>query len=103
MKNYDSLVDALSDLKSRGFESDFAIETTCIYCGGLDLRLRPEEFMVEEVYRFEDDSTPDDSSILYAISSSQGVRGTLVDSYGAYSESLSFEMAQKLKMPTIRA
>lgn len=97
MNNYESLIDALTDLTQRGYASDFALETTCIYCGGLDLRLRPEEFIVDEVYRFEDDSTPDDSSVLYAISSITGLKGTLVDSYGVYSDSLSFEMAQKLK------
>lgn len=97
MKNYDFLVDALSDLKSRGYESDFATEHFCLYCGDLDMRLDPEEFHVDEVYRFEDNSSPDDSSVLYAISSPLGVKGTLVDGYGAYSEHMDFNMAQKLR------
>lgn len=97
MKNYESLVDALADLRNRGYEADFATETVCLYCSDLDIRLNPEEFHVDEVYRFEADSTPDDSSVLYAISSSTGVRGTLVDSYGAYSDSLSFDMVKKLQ------
>lgn len=96
MKNYESLIDALSDLKKRGYEADFATQTVCLYCGDLDMRLNPEEFHVEEVYRFEGDSNPDDNSVLYAISSSHGVKGTLVDSYGVYSEQLSFEIAKKL-------
>lgn len=100
MKNYQSLVDALTDLKNRGYEADFEIEPNCLYCGDLDLRLQPEEFSVNEVYRFEEDSSPDDSSILYAISSSAGVKGTLVDAYGVYAENMSFEMAQKLRMQT---
>ena len=97
MKNYDSLVDALDDLRKRGYEADFSTETVCLYCEDLDIRLDPEDFHVDEVYRFEGDSNPDDNSILYAISSSTGVKGTLVDSYGAYSDSLSFEMAKKLQ------
>ncbi|MES1217817.1 MAG: phosphoribosylpyrophosphate synthetase [Bacteroidota bacterium] len=96
MKNYESLIDALDDLKKRGYQADFAIQTVCLYCGDLDLRLNPEEFNIDEVYRFESNSNPGDSSILYAISSSSGVKGTLVDSYGAYADSLSFEMAKKL-------
>ncbi len=96
MKNYDSLIDALDDLKKRGYEADFATQTVCLYCGDLDLRLYPEEFNVDETYRFEGDSNPDDSAVLYAISSSTGLKGTLVDGYGAYSNSLSFEMARKL-------
>ena len=97
MKNYESLVDALNDLKKRGYQADFATETVCLYCGDLDIRLDPEDFHVDEVYRFEGDSNPDDNSILYAISSSTGVKGTLVDSYGASSDSLNFEMAKKLQ------
>jgi hypothetical protein len=96
MKNYDSLVDALDDLKKRGYEEDFATQTVCLYCGDLDIRLNPEEFNVDEVYRFEGDSNPDDSAVVYAISSTTGVKGTLVDAYGAYSISLSFEMIKKL-------
>lgn len=97
MKNYESLVDALDDLRKRGYEEDFATETACLYCGDLDLRLNPEEFHVDEIYRFEGDSNPDDNVVLYAISASTGVKGTLVDAYGAYGEHLSFEMAKKLQ------
>jgi hypothetical protein len=96
MKNYDSLIDALSDLKKRGYTEDFETLNTCLYCGDLDIRLNPEEFTIDESYRFEGDSNPDDSSIVYAITSHTGVKGTLVDAYGAYSANLSFEMAQKM-------
>ena len=98
MKNYESLVDALDDLRKRGYEADFATDTVCLYCGNLDIRLNPEEFNIDEVYRFEGDSSPDDNSILYAITSTSGLKGTLVDSYGTYAESLSFEMAKKLQV-----
>lgn len=97
MKNYESLIEALDDLRKRGYEADFATQTVCLYCGDLDLRLNPEEFNVDEVYRFEGNSNPDDSAVLYAISSSTGVKGTLIDGYGVYSESLNFEMARKLQ------
>jgi hypothetical protein len=97
MKNYDSLIDALDDLKKRGYEADFATQTVCLYCGDLDIRLDPEDFHVDEHYRFEDGSTPDDNAVLYAISSTTGLKGTLVDAYGAYAENMSFEMAKKLQ------
>lgn len=97
MENYQSVVDALDGLKEQGYENDFATQSVCLYCSDLDLRLNPEEFHVDGVYRFEGDSNPDDNSVVYAISSAHGVKGTLVDSYGPYAENLSFEMAQKLK------
>ena len=96
MKNYNSLPEALADLKQRGNTADLETLQTCLFCGDLDIRLNPEEFGVDEVYRFEEDSSPDDNSILYAITSSEGVKGTLVDAYGAYSANLSFDMIQKL-------
>lgn len=97
MKNYESMVDALSDLRKRGYEADFETETACLYCSDLDIRLNPEAFHVDEVYRFESDSTPDDNSILFAISSTTGLKGTLVDAYGVYSEYLNFDMVKKLQ------
>ncbi len=96
MKNYESLVDALSDLKQRGYDANFETDTTCLYCGDLDIRLNPEALLyVDEIYRSDGDSTPDDNSIIYAISSDAGVKGTLVDAYGTYSDNLSFDMAQE--------
>jgi hypothetical protein len=97
MKNYDSLADALKDLKARGYTQYFEMEYFTIYCGLLNMRLTPEEFTVDEMYRFDDDSNPDDSSVLYAISSSKGVMGTLVDAYGVYAENMSFDMAMRLQ------
>ncbi|MRG43788.1 phosphoribosylpyrophosphate synthetase [Chitinophaga sp. SYP-B3965] len=90
------MIDALADVKARGYTEDFSIESSCLYCGDLDLRLTPEEFHVDEFYRFEGDSNPEDSAVLYAISSSSGVKGTVVDSYGMYAENMNLDMAQKI-------
>ncbi|MEM6632504.1 MAG: hypothetical protein AAF694_22730 [Bacteroidota bacterium] len=42
-------------------------------------------------------SSLDDSSVLYVIETEGGNKRTLVDAYGTYSESISPEMAQKLR------
>jgi hypothetical protein len=47
----------------------------------------PEEVKVLNFYRFEGNSDPADNSILYAIETSDGGRGTLVDAYGPYADS----------------
>jgi hypothetical protein len=98
MKTYESLVDALTDLKSRGYEVDFMKEPTCLYCYALDLWIAPEQFNIDEFYRFEENSSPDDTSVLYAISSYTGIKGTLVDAYGVYADSVSFDLAMKLEI-----
>lgn len=78
MKNHESLDDALSDLKKKGYEDDFATESFCLYCSDLDMRLDPQDFHVDEIDPVEENSNPGDSATIYAISSSAGVKGTLV-------------------------
>jgi hypothetical protein len=53
MKTFETLTDALEDLKKRGYSNDFNLQPDAIECGALDLKLRPEDFHVDEIYRFE--------------------------------------------------
>ena len=103
MKNYESLAEALDDLRKRGYEADFETESPCLYCSDLDLRLIEEEFNIDEAYRFEEDANPDDNVVVYAISSSMGVKGTVVDGLGVLAGSISFEVAMKLQCHLVSA
>jgi hypothetical protein len=49
-------------------------------------------------YRFEGISNPDDMSILYAIETSDGRRGTLVDAYGFYSDDETGEFINQVEI-----
>jgi hypothetical protein len=42
--------------------------------------------VIRKVARFEGVSDPDDMSVIYAIESRGGLRGTLVDAFGVYSD-----------------
>jgi hypothetical protein len=42
--------------------------------------------VIREYHRFEGVSDPDDMCIVYGIEGQGGIRGTLVDAYGAYSD-----------------
>lgn len=96
MRNYDTLSEAINDLISNGYTADFNLSNHCIKCASLSIEIHPEDFEVDEFYRFEGMSSTDDNSILYAISSKNGLKLLLVDSYGMYSESLNEKMIQKL-------
>ena len=73
------------------------MESDCIVCGENRIRLHPDEFEIDEVYRFQEMSDLDNESILYAISSPRNrMKGLLVNAYGIYSETATTELVEKL-------
>lgn len=95
-RNYNTLSEATTDLKKRGYTYDFNLKHDCVECPAIQLQLAPERFSVDEFYRFEGMSSTDDNAIVFAIRSTNGIKGTLVDAYGVYAESLSDAMVRKL-------
>ena len=81
MENIEPVGKALSDLKKEGYEADLNFEEDPfgLYCGDLDMRLNPESFHVDESIRVEDEKHPDEKVVVYAITYSSGVKGTVVD------------------------
>jgi len=99
MRSYDTLSEALNNLKCRGFTIDFNIEFDKIKCSSSGKILSPAEFEIVEHYRFEGDTNPSDESVVYAIrSKDNSIKGVLVSAYGAYSESMNEEMIRKLSV-----
>jgi hypothetical protein len=96
MRSYNSLLEAVNDLKKRGYTQDFSLKENGVCCVDLNIELHPEDFNVEEYYRFEGMSNPSDNSVVYAINSNKGVKGVLIDAYGMYSENVTPEMTKKL-------
>ena len=92
-----TLTEALDDLRRRGYTHDFNLGPDCIECGALQLTMRPADFEITEMHRFEGASNPDDSEIVYAIEGKNGLKGVLVDAYGMYADPLSTEMLEKLR------
>ena len=97
MKNYESPAAALDDLRKRGYDVDFEPQSNCLYCDDLDMRLNEEEFHIDEVYRFEGASGSEDDSVVYALTSNTGVRGTIVCRFGASADNISFDMEKKIQ------
>jgi len=99
MHSYDTLTDALKDLKDRGFSVDFNIAFDKIICSNNETVLNPHEFEIVEVYRFEGDTNPDDEDVVYAVESKDGkVKGSITSAFGTYAESISTDMIRKLSM-----
>lgn len=99
MHVYDTITDALTDLDSCVYNLDFNLTAESLACKSVNLFLTPEEFEIEEVYRFEGMTYPADSSVVYTISSYVGnLKRVLVNGYGVYAENISPELLNKLKI-----
>lgn len=84
--SYDTLSEAVNDLAKRGYTADFLMheEKDCLYCSRNSLELSPDDFTIDEVYRFEGMTDPADESIVFAISSAKfNIKGLVINSFGA--------------------
>jgi hypothetical protein len=95
--NMDSLVTVLTEVEKMGFTTQFEVtEKGLVSLKTGDIFL-PGQVSISHFYRFEGDSNPDDSSILYAIETDTCERGTLVDGYGVSAESTTSSFFRKVK------
>ena len=81
-----TLTGALDDLARRGFRARFAAVADGLRAIEGGRTFKADELTIRGYYRFEGVSDPDDMSIVYAIESRDGTRGTLVDAFGAYAD-----------------
>ena len=95
---YTSMTEALKGLHARGFTTNFEFlnNAFCAVDGGRTFNA--EELSILEHHRFEGVSDPDDEAIVYAIESGEGIRGTIADAYGVYSNPELEAFMEKVKM-----
>ena len=92
--HYDTVSKAIEELRKQGFTTDFNLEENAIVCNiG---KFSANDFEVLDVYRYEGDSDPGDEAAVYAVQSSNGLKGILVTGYGVSSENTSPEILRKL-------
>jgi hypothetical protein len=97
MERYVTLSETMNELRKEGYVEDFNLKQNCLECRNGQYKVFADEFKVDKFYRFEGESNPSDSAILYAVSSNKHqLKGILVNGYGIYSEPITDEMLQKL-------
>ena len=97
MNNYDTVTEALNDLKSKGYTINFNIAFDKIICQKTKICLNPHEFEITETHRFEGDTNPSDEDIVYAVESRDGMmKGVITSAYGMYADTVSTDMIKKL-------
>ncbi len=97
--SYETVSEAVNDLVKRGYTTDFSIHTEedCLICNNTSTQLSPEEFEIDETYRFEGSTDPGDEMIVFAVSSPRhNIKGVVVNAYGIYSDSGASKIVERL-------
>ena len=81
-----TLAGVMDDLDRRGFTEHFTLRNGRLCALGASRAFGAADVEIAEYHRFEGVSDPDDMSILYAIETRSGLRGTLADAFGVYSD-----------------
>jgi hypothetical protein len=82
---YATVACAIDGLEGRGFTERCRVVDGGLQALGSGETVLSRDLVIRDFYRFEGVSDPDDLAIVYAIESRSGVRGTLVDAFGVYS------------------
>jgi hypothetical protein len=92
------LAQTLNKMMQDGYTQNFKATEEGLLCLETSKTYNQSDIHVVNFYRFEGISDPSDNSILYAIEATDGVKGTLVDAYGAYSDPLVEKFMKQVKI-----
>ena len=76
--HYATVIEALKLLKEKGYEYDYNINEH-------EIVNNPDGFIIDEIYRYEGNTNPDDESMVYGIKSHKGQKGVYVSGFAANS------------------
>ena len=69
-----------------GYADTLKVTKQGLYSTHKDKVYGPDEVQVINFFRFEGQSDPADNAIMYVIETIDGVKGILIDAYGAYAD-----------------
>lgn len=92
-----TLSQVLEKLRLKKYDNEF-MYTPGGFTTGNNKFYQPEDLVILKTYRFEGESSPSDSSILYLIQANDGLTGYSIDAFGAYSghEEGYYELLKKI-------
>src|SRR5258705_8802829 len=93
-----TLVSCLNTLIKKGYTEDYKVTEQSLKSLQSEKIYSPNDLKEVNFYRFEGNSDPADNSILFAIETNDGSRGTLVDAYGPYADSKVASFMKKVKV-----
>jgi hypothetical protein len=85
-KLMETLLECLARVNKQGYTENFMANENGLIALTSKKVYSPLEITIPNYFRFEGETNPDDSSILYLIDTKDGVKGILTDAYGAYAD-----------------
>lgn len=80
-----TVTSVLENLRIKKHDNEFRM-TPEGFTPGNNKYYNPEDLMIVRTYRFEGESDPSDSSVIYLIEANDGLIGYSLDAYGVYSD-----------------
>jgi len=87
-KGMATLSECIKIAVDRGYSENFRITASGLATEDEKSVYSPQDIRITNFYRFEGNSNPGDNSILYLIETDDRKKGTLVDAYGVYADTL---------------
>ncbi len=81
-----TLVECSNSMIRKGYTENFSVKNKKLFAPTGEQSFKPDEVNIVNFFRFEGASNPDDMAILYVIETTGGMKGTLTDAYGTYSD-----------------
>jgi hypothetical protein len=81
-----TLVECHTKLLADGYTEEFTVSDNILKALSTGKQYGPPEVNIINYFRFEGQTDPADSSIMYALETKDGTKGTLVDAYGPESD-----------------
>jgi hypothetical protein len=80
------LVKKSNDLAKEGFTEQFVLTKEGLKSTSTGEVFHPDDVKILKHYRFEGTSDPADMSIIYGVETNSGLKGTVVNAFGTYSD-----------------
>lgn len=81
-----TLTSCVNKVVKDGYTDSFKVTKQGLYSTARDQYYQPADIHVINFYRFEGESDPGDMVIMYVIETTDGLKGTLIDAFGTYSD-----------------
>ena len=99
MQEMETVSEVMDRLRAEGYKEDFNLQHNGLEWVVGKQKILHDEFVIDKYFRFEGDSDPADEATVYAISAPRyNIKGILVNGAGIYSDELSNEMLETLKI-----